>query len=67
MDESPGGYMFGTWEPFGTEAGKWHRAAAESRPRHERDPLGRFLNSVDVGLYVAIAAFAACIAAIAMR
>ena len=58
--------MLWTWDRYGVDAGKWRRNAEVSRPPTERDPFAHFLTSIDVALYVAIAAFVACIATIAL-
>ena len=55
--------MFWTYDRYQpTQAARWGRQA--DRTRHGGDQLGKFLLSVDRMLFVATAAFAACVVAI---
>ena len=54
--------MFSTWDRYPAAAGRWLRETAH--PKRRGDAMGNFLASLDVMIYVAGAAFAACIIAI---
>ena len=56
--------MFSTSDRYPAAAGRWLRDATHSRRRPE--PMGDFLASVDVLMYIAAAGFAACVIAIVM-
>ena len=54
--------MFSTWDRYPAAAGRWLRDTAHSR--RPADPMGNFLNGVDVLMYLAAAGLAACVIAI---
>jgi hypothetical protein len=55
--------MFWTYDPYQrVQAARWGRHA--DRSRHGGDPLAKLLLSVDRMLYIASAAFVACVVAI---
>ena len=53
--------MFFTWDRYHAAAGRWLR-----QTRRHADPMGEFLTSIDVMIYAAGAAFAACVIAIVL-
>jgi hypothetical protein len=53
--------MFFTWDRYDAAVGRWLRQA-----RRHTDPMGEFLTSIDVMIYVAGGAFAACVMAIVL-
>ena len=51
--------MFFTWDRYHAAADRWLR-----QTRRNADPMGDFLSSIDVMIYVAGAALAVCVIAI---
>ena len=54
--------MFSTWDRYPAAASRWLREAA----RRHTNPMGDFLNSIDVMIYATGAAFALTVIAIVM-
>ena len=55
--------MFSTWDRYPAAAGRWLREAA----RRRSNPMGDFMNSIDVMIYAAGAAFALSVLAIVLE
>ena len=54
--------MFSTWDRYPAAAGRWLREAT----RRQSNPMGDFLNSIDVMIYAAGAAFAVSVLTIVL-
>lgn len=56
--------MLWTWDRAEAATARWPRDTEASYPGVDREAMTHFMTSIDVALYVAVVAFAGCVASI---